>query len=320
MKIAKTGAYAASHKLRDVIADNSMLLSALSRFEIPLGFGDGTVAEVCKRHGVDVETFLAVCNMISGKPFRPSRVNIKALITYLKNAHTYFLDYVLPGIRGKLIDALSMTEHNDVSLLLLKFYDDYREEVYNHMAYENEHVFTNVQTLLEGRQPENFKIDDFTTNHRPIATKLHELKDIIICHYTGKGSRVDLLNSVLFDIMVCENDLLSHCRVEDGVFVPAVRELEERIGQDEDVDSDSHEPEPISPVDNLTEREREIIACVARGLSNKEIADKLFLSVHTVATHRRNICSKLSIHSASGLTIFAIMHGLINLQDVKLQD
>ena len=69
----------------------------------------------------------------------------------------------------------------------------------------------------------------------------------------------------------------------------------------------------------LSQREREIVACVACGMSNKQIADKLFLSSHTVTTHRRNICSKLQIHTPSGLTIYAIVHKLVKLQDIKMK-
>ena len=61
----------------------------------------------------------------------------------------------------------------------------------------------------------------------------------------------------------------------------------------------------------LSDREKDIIRCVARGMSNKEIADKLFLSIHTVTTHRRNITRKLQIHSLAGLTIYAIANNLI---------
>ena len=67
----------------------------------------------------------------------------------------------------------------------------------------------------------------------------------------------------------------------------------------------------------LSEREKEIIRGVAYGKVNKEIADELCISVHTVVTHRRNICTKLGIHSSAGLTIFAIINHLVDLNDVK---
>lgn len=61
----------------------------------------------------------------------------------------------------------------------------------------------------------------------------------------------------------------------------------------------------------LSAREIEIIQLVAEGLSNKEIAESLFLSVHTVTTHRKNIMSKLGINNTAGLVMFAIRQNLI---------
>lgn len=67
----------------------------------------------------------------------------------------------------------------------------------------------------------------------------------------------------------------------------------------------------------LTPREKEIVIGVVKGFSNKEIADSLNLSIHTVMTHRRNIASKLQIHSPSGLTIYAIVSKLVSIDDIK---
>ncbi len=67
----------------------------------------------------------------------------------------------------------------------------------------------------------------------------------------------------------------------------------------------------------LTPREREIVVCVVKGMTNKGIAQALYLSTHTVITHRRNITKKLQIHSTSGLTIYAIMNKLVELDDVS---
>ena len=69
--------------------------------------------------------------------------------------------------------------------------------------------------------------------------------------------------------------------------------------------------------DVLSSREKEIITCVVKGMTNKEIADALFLSAHTVITHRRNIARKLQIHSPAGLTLYAIVNKLVELQDIK---
>jgi len=53
------------------------------------------------------------------------------------------------------------------------------------------------------------------------------------------------------------------------------------------------------------------------GKTNKEIAENLFISIHTVITHRKNITSKLGIKSISGLTVFAIINGFVSIEDVE---
>ncbi len=63
---------------------------------------------------------------------------------------------------------------------------------------------------------------------------------------------------------------------------------------------------------NISEREMEIIRYVSEGLSNQEIADKLFLSVHTVNTHRKNIMSKLGINNTAGLVMYAVRNQLVS--------
>ncbi len=120
--------------------------------------------------------------------------------------------------------------------------------------------------------------------------------------------------------MNCEQDIASHCAVEDHLLVPNVIELEKDIASQRH----KHKATPASTSgqianggDNLSSREKEIVAAIAIGLSNKEIADRLCISVHTAATHRRNISSKLGIHSAAGLTIFAIVNNLVDVNDVK---
>ena len=68
----------------------------------------------------------------------------------------------------------------------------------------------------------------------------------------------------------------------------------------------------------LSEREKEIIVWVVKGLTNKEIADRLFISINTVTTHRRNSAHKLDIHSPAGLTIYAIVNKLVDISDVEI--
>ena len=66
----------------------------------------------------------------------------------------------------------------------------------------------------------------------------------------------------------------------------------------------------------LSRREKEIVVCLVKGMTNRNIADTLHLSPHTVGTHRRNISAKLDIHSTSGLTVYAISNKLVRLDEL----
>jgi len=67
----------------------------------------------------------------------------------------------------------------------------------------------------------------------------------------------------------------------------------------------------------LTNREQNILREVTLGLTNKEIGEKLFISIHTVITHRKNITQKLGIKTVSGLTVYAILNKIVNLEEIS---
>lgn len=67
----------------------------------------------------------------------------------------------------------------------------------------------------------------------------------------------------------------------------------------------------------LTQREKDIVRSISLGFTNKEVADRLFISPHTVITHRKNITRKLGIKSVSGLTVYSILNNLISVDEVN---
>ena len=85
----------------------------------------------------------------------------------------------------------------------------------------------------------------------------------------------------------------------------------ERLHTKPEEETDSDEQQTLST------REKEIVVCVVKGMTNREIAEQLFLSTHTVITHRRNIARKLQVHSASALTVYAIVNKLVELSDIN---
>lgn len=305
--------YTKDSPMKHLISDNDFLLHVISRFDIAFGFGDKNVAQVCAENNVHVPTFLAVCNLISGYPFAEADTSLHDLIGYLRRAHQSILDITLPHIRHHLVEGIGYSDaDNKLAILLMRFFDEYVGEVRMHMQHEDEEVFRYAERLIEGEANSRFSISGYSADHIPMSEKLRELKDLFIYHYSQHNNY--RLSAVLFDIILCEKDLESHFKVENYLFIPAAARLEQRHGVARcAVDSDGKRG-----VDSLSEREKEVICLIAKGLPNKIIADRLCLSAHTVSTHRRNICAKLDIHSASALTLYAVVHKLIDVSELNV--
>lgn len=77
------------------------------------------------------------------------------------------------------------------------------------------------------------------------------------------------------------------------------------------------ETKSVQESEELTPREKLILKHVALGKTNKEIGTELFISTHTVISHRKNITRKLDIKSVSGLTVYAILNGIISMDDIS---
>lgn len=312
--------YEASDKMISLIRDNYNLLQSLGSFGISLGFGDKTVKQVCDDQNVDTNTFLAVVNFtING--YREmddvSRLSVPTLLQYLKASHDYFIGFQLPFIRKELADALD--ENDNLARLILKLYDEYSRSVTQHMKYEEKTVFPYVESLIAGKPMANYAIDMYSKHHGQESSKLRELKSIIIKYFPGDSLRNNQLSATLYDIYNNEEWLALHAEVEDKIFIPAIKYLEDKSRQsDVSAKISSMIGKNQEGADALGEREKDVIVALVQGMSNKEIAEHLCISVNTVITHRRNIARKLQIHSPAGLTIYAIVNNLIDISAVKL--
>ena len=302
--------YEPDDKLIYIIRDNYNILQSLGSFGINLGFGDKTVREVCEDQGVDTYTFLAIVNFtING--YREyddaDRLSISTLMQYLRASHDYYLDFQLPFIRKELVSALD--EKDNLARLILKLYDEYAHSIRAHMKYEEKTVFPYVNDLLDGKLTGNYDIDTYSKHHGQTDVKLRELKNIIIKYLPSDGLHNNQLSATLYDIYNNEEWLSQHAQVEDEIFIPAIRRLEAKSKQN-DVS--------VKISNMISEREKDVIVSLVQGMTNKEIADHLCISINTVITHRRNIARKLQIHSPAGLTIYAIVNNLVDISSVKL--
>jgi len=314
--------YEADDKMISLIRDNYDLLQMLGSFGISLGFGDKTVKETCEGNDVDTYTFLAVVNFIIngfGEFEADGQLSVPTLLHYLEASHAYFLDFQLPYIRRELQESLD--ERESLAKLILRFYDEYAHEIRRHMKYEQKTLFPYVQSLIDGQPANDYDVDTFSKHHSAADKKLRELKLLIIKYLPQDGLHNNHLTATLHDIYENEVWLRQHAMVEDHVFVPAIRHLEQLTKQS-DVTRNISDMVFKAGVgqnpDALSDREKDVIISLVQGMSNKEIADHLCISVNTVITHRRNIARKLQIHSPAGLTIYAIVNNLVDISSVKL--
>jgi regulator of cell morphogenesis and NO signaling len=288
--------YKATDKIADLMSHEEDAIHIISRFGIGMGVGERTIAEACAIHGVHTPTFLAIINY---KVFKhkalPTEVDLPTLQQYLRNAHSYFLDFRLPYLRRAIIEAIIPADPSSkIPMLILRCYDEFVEEIRTHIEHENEGL-----------------IEEHVLDDQRITDKLTEIKNLIIKYYPSNNvSQKDatyLLIHVMSDLWHTEQDFADHCAIEDEILRPALSQVPvEQPSQSSTQDTDA-----------LSERERDVLIQVVNGLSNKEIADKLFISIHTVMTHRKNITRKLNIHSTAGLTIYAIVNKLINIDSLK---
>ena len=313
--------YEANDKMITLIKDNYNLLQTLGSFGIKLGFGDKTVRETCELNHVDTYTFLAVANFtMNGYTDydEDNQIDIRTLLRYLEASHTYFLDYQLPSIRRQLAE--SFNEQDSLGHLIMKFYDGYAREIQRHMKYEEKTLFPYVSALLDSQPMSNYNVETFSKHHESTDKALRELKLMIIKYLPSDPQSNNKLTATLYDIYNNEEWLKQHAEVEDRIFVPAIRRLEQDIKQNDVTKNISTMvfKNGQDANETLSDRERDVIIALVQGMSNKEIADHLYISVNTVITHRRNIARKLQIHSPAGLTIYAIVNGLVDISAVKL--
>ena len=309
-----------------IIECDYRLMQVVARFNITMGFGDKMVSEVCHMHNVDVHTFLAVINQVvydlaaSSKKVSLDLVNMGALLDYLKRTHAYLVDHQLPRMRKTLFTAMDCSLQNEVAFLLVKYFDMYVAEVQAHVAQEEQEVFAYAESLMEGSlSPDPLLEGKGSHKHNAdFVAKLHELIQMFLQYYPQEGINEEL-NDVVYNLYRIEEDIRIHCKLEDEMLLPLVRKLERRrMSQHQHMDGGNKAATSDNASKMLSDREQAIAVCVAKGLSNKEIADQLDISFNTVTTHRRNIARKLNIHSSAGIAIFCVVNKLVKLEEIKL--
>ena len=303
-------------KMAELVERDFHLLGLLSRFGIEQRFGDDSVEQICEAAHVDPDTFLLLCEAYSTPDFRPTtemlrNCRVPDILRYLHQSHDYYVNRSLVDLSASL-EQLTAPCTPTQKQVIKRFFSDYRRELEKHFLLEEKTVIPYVKDLILGFRNTNYTIDRFEEHHAQIRETLSDLKNLIMKSLPAACENQQRI-AVLISIYNLEEDLDHHTCIEDDVLVPMVRMLES---------PGSYAPDKLKAEQDevreaLSEREKEILVSVARGLLNKEIADRHNISINTVITHRKNITRKIGIKTVAGLTAYAILNNLIDINSIE---
>jgi regulator of cell morphogenesis and NO signaling len=349
-------------KMADVVQGNHLLMPVISRFGVPLGFGEKTVHAVCRKHKIDVDFFLVIINVFTNDQYFPEKklqaFNVLMIIDYLKKTHSYYIKTQVPLIEKLLSNLLHRHPSDTKKLKLIKrFFLEYKRELLDHLDREETITFPYVKTVhrlfhapypsaREKRALSKYSMHVYEEEHTDVDEKLYDLKNILIKYVRGDSMNA-LYEQVIFELFRLERDIQDHTRIENNILLPLVEEMEDALfypaehsrrtvgknalarsettkssTESETLKTESAKeayqiPQGIPKLEGLTSRELQVLQLVACGFLNKQIADKLSISLHTVISHRKNITRKLQIKTVAGLSIYALLNGLISSKDIS---
>lgn len=282
-----TTAFSTGMKMAELLEKNPSLVGVFTRMGFSFGYGDATVAEVCRAAGTDPETFLIICRVYSQDNYRPSpeeleQADLSVIVRYLSLSHSHYMDVDMKDLAASL-GRMIVPCGEETQRVIWKFFSDFKEELQKHFAYEEAYVFPYAGSSEAGIPEED---------HSGVEETLEDLKSLVMSHLPASADQQEAYK-VLLAINSLQEDIRKHILLEETA-------LEGRKADE--------------PGDNtLSAREREILLCVAKGMINKEIADALNISIHTVITHRKNISRKTGIKTVAGLTVYALLNNLLEI-------
>ncbi len=219
-------------KMSDLIDADYRLLLLLHRLNISLGFGEKSIEVVCKENNFDPDCFIFLANYQTNKSIVSvdeafSILSLEPFLYYLSSSHSYFLEKRLPNIKRKLEIVFSSTDKSLLGIVL-RFFDDYTREVYEHMQYENNIVFPYIRSLLNNKPLDSYSIKDFEDRHNNIESKMDELKQILMKYVSGSADQLLMIN-ILMELYMSEEELEAHTFIEDYLVIPRVKKIEEEL-------------------------------------------------------------------------------------------
>lgn len=216
------------------IIENPNLLLINDRFNIPLGFREANIEEICKRYGVNSDFYLAIINTYNYESYYDisnlKRFSPLLIVDYLRKTHSYYINQALPKIKNGLNQLISSYSDgtNEIELIN-KFYKQYENELLTHIQDEEENVFPYIERLVSNQVLENVRsLHTFEKEHTNVDVKLNDLKSLII-RYIRPLYDKNFCYDFLIMIDRFEKDIINHARIEDNILITKAIALEKEL-------------------------------------------------------------------------------------------
>lgn len=288
----------ASSILSEVIEANHQLIPVINRFGIKLGLEDKTIARVCQDSDINTDFFLTILNTYLNEDYFPERIlqkfDIELVVDYLNRTDSYLINGQLYNLEKHMNAFLAMSDPNNSALKLIK------------------------KMFMKFKAELTIQVEQASHESYSCLALLSDLKSIIIKHISGNFNE-NMCYAIIFSIDSLQIDLQKHNRIREKVLQPMITELVDAgIDDWQEILSTNNKKEEDRNGHAISLRELDVLRLVAQGFLNKEIADKLNISMNTVLSHRKNITAKLGIKTVSGLIFYCITHGYISADEIEL--
>lgn len=283
--------------LSEIVGANYLLIPVINRFGIKLGLEDKSVKTICTEYDQNIDFFLTILNTYLNEDYFPEKklqeFELDLVTDYLKRTDMYYIHGQITNIEKHLNALIATSDPNNKQLELIR------------------RLFLKFKDALTHRINNGLLDDDAS------QALLLDLKNILIKHISGSFNE-NLCYAVVFSVDSLLNDLSKHNRIREKILKPMIAELSEAGVDDWQSLIGKPKTNHLLEDSTISVRELEVLKLVALGLLNKEIADRLNISLNTVLSHRKNITAKLGIKTVSGLIFYCISHGYISADEIEL--
>jgi regulator of cell morphogenesis and NO signaling len=218
-------------KMLGLINENYSLLLCLQHFDIDFSVEDSTVEELCIENKINLNAFIVIANLYNGFFPVDNEIykidNIKPVLHFLKKSHSFYIEDKYPELKYYLGKIKNNNSNKDFQLIE-QFFNDYFEEVLEHLNYEDDVAFPYFFSLINKdklQQRKSFSANEYKNHHTDIETKLTDLKNLFLKHIKIK-SDLNTKRKFLNTLFELEFDLKIHSVIEEKILIPLIEKIE----------------------------------------------------------------------------------------------